>query len=149
MTDLPGKIDLHEGDLVLMSFVGNGENGPAFEMIDKVGAPDFSQEEEESTPQDSTDEHGEKGLRFPGTNNKNRSSGGMSSKLLETLIDQRNTLDNVIRQLKDSQPDKGELVPRGVGRTVPSPGMKTNNRGVSRMQIVESSRDGDRPTTLR
>ncbi|MCX6692538.1 MAG: hypothetical protein NTW33_10970 [Methanoregula sp.] len=104
MTNQNEQVNLREGDLVLMNFAGIGETGPIFEFLENVGAADLTDEADTGAPQGSTSEHDTTGVA---SSRKLDIQGGVpggisSQSLLSTLVEQRNTLSSVIRQLKQN-----------------------------------------------
>ena len=118
MTNQNDEVNLREGDLVLMNFAGIGENGPVFEFLENVGALDLTDEADTSAPQGSKLEHDTSGVASSRKLDIQGVPGGISSQsLLSTLVEQRNTLNGVIRKLKQNATAAGNEQSRGtVGR---------------------------------
>ena len=135
MTNQNEQVNLREGDLVLMNFAGIGENGPVFEFLEKVGAPDLTDEADTSAPQGSTSEHDTSRVASSSKLDTRDSAEGVSSQsLVDTLEAQRDVLNGVIQQLKqDTTGTRNEQSPGTVGR-IPMQHSKPGDSSSSKAQ---------------
>lgn len=141
MADSNDRFDLHQGDLVLMNCVGFNNEGPLFEVIDKVGELDLMEEDPDGAHKEASPEPV---TRIPDTQEISGSPTGAGSNIhLSHLESQRDFLDKLIAQLKQSPEKSTQDQPSAIGRmAVPreSPAPHSAPRVLSRRRELDVQR---------
>ena len=101
MTEEGKTLDLHVNDLVLMNVVDIGEQGPIFEVIDRVGAIDVEEEPLDSSAVNSEGEHAATKSGVVGRSETvDLPKENPDNSLIAELEELRAALDIVIHELK-------------------------------------------------